>query len=323
MNIQQIFDLGIKMGIEADLRGKTKVQKMLKRKKDLYDKMGKETKEEFDTEALTNPYLDSRIHFDSGVTKIKKILTGIDMEGAELLLADKMGDIDLVLAHHPRGKGLADLADVMHLQAEVLNQYGVPINVAEGIQRERIGEVTRGVNPINHYRVVDMAKLLNIGYINLHTAADNLVANFLKKKIEQAKPEYTGDLMKLLKEIPEYQKAIKQGAGPSLRTGNLNNRCGKIAVTEITGGTEPSVKVYEKMSQAGVGTIIGMHQTEEHRKEAEAAHINIIIAGHISSDSLGMNLFLDELEKKGVKIIPCSGLIRVSRNKKKKSKKRK
>jgi hypothetical protein len=29
-----------------------------------------------------------------------------------------------------------------------------------------------------------------------------------------------------------------------------------------------------------------------------------------------MNLFLDELEKRGIEIIPCSGLIRVSRVKK-------
>jgi len=38
-----------------------------------------------------------------------------------------------------------------------------------------------------------------------------------------------------------------------------------------------------------------------------------VIAGHISSDSLGVNLLLDELEKKGIEIIPCSGLIRISR----------
>ncbi|KKR97364.1 MAG: hypothetical protein UU49_C0033G0007, partial [Candidatus Magasanikbacteria bacterium GW2011_GWC2_41_17] len=50
--------------------------------------------------------------------------------------------------------------------------------------------------------------------------------------------------------------------------------------------------------------------------EAKGAFLNIIIAGHIASDSLGLNLFLDELEKKGIKIIPCSGLIRVSRVKK-------
>jgi len=320
MNVQQIFDLAIKMGTEADLRGKTSVAKMLKRKKEKYEKLGKEAKADFDTESLINPYLDSRIHYD-GKNEVKKVLTGIDMISEELLLADKMGDTDLVISHLPTGKGLASLADVMHLQAEVLSNYGVPINVAEGLQHERIGEVTRGVDPINHYRAVNMAQLLKLSYINVHTAADNLVASFLKNKIEKAKPEYVSDVMKLIKEIPEYAEATKRGAGPTLRTGKMDNCCGKVAVTEITGGTEPSPAIYEKMSQAGIGTIIGMHQTEEHRKEASKNHINVIIAGHISSDSLGMNLFLDELEKKGIEIIPCSGLIRISRNKKKTSKK--
>jgi len=195
--------------------------------------------------------------------------------------------------------------------------YGVPINIAEGVQRERIGEVSRGVSASNHYRVIDMARLLNISYLNLHTPCDNLVAKFLKEKIDKARPEYVSDVLKLLKEIPEYKEAIKLGAGPRLFAGEPNNRCGKIAVTEITGGTEGSPKIYEKMAAAGIGTVIAMHQSEEHKKEAAAAHINVVIAGHISSDSIGMNLFLDQLEKKGVKIIPCSGLIRVSRKKKK------
>ena len=68
------------------------------------------------------------------------------------------------------------------------------------------------------------------------------------------------------------------------------------------------------MAHAGIGTTIGMHVSEEHRKEAEAAHINVVIAGHMSSDSIGVNLFLDELEKKGIEIVPCSGLIRVKRS---------
>jgi len=312
MNVKQIFDLAIELGINADLRGKPAVLKMLKRKKEQYEKLNEEQKEEFDEEALSNPYLDSRIHFDSG-KPVKKILTGIDMEGDEVLLDDKMKDIDLILAHHPRGKALANLADVMHLQAEVYAQYRVPINIAEAVQKERIEEVARGVNPINHYRPINIAEILGVSYINVHTPADNLVANFLRKKIENANPEYVGDILKLLKEIPEYREAIKQGTGPCLFTGNPENRCGKVAITEITGGTEPSKKIYEKIAQAGVGTIVCMHLSEEHKKEAEAAHINAIIAGHISSDSLGMNLFLDELEKKGIEIIPCSGLIRVKR----------
>ena len=55
---------------------------------------------------------------------------------------------------------------------------------------------------------------------------------------------------------------------------------------------------------------------EEYREEAEKAHLNIVIAGHMASDSIGMNLFLDELVKKGIEVITCSGLIRHTRVKK-------
>ena len=131
--------------------------------------------------------------------------------------------------------------------------------------------------------------------------------------VEKEKPERVGELIDLLKGIPEYKEAIKIGAGPKIFVGSPENRCGKIALTEITGGTEGSPKLYEKMSIAGIGTTVGMHISEEHKKEAEAANLNVVIAGHMSSDSLGVNLFLDKLEKQGIEIIPCSGLTRISR----------
>jgi len=313
MKIKEIFDLAIKLGIEADFRGKDHIEKNLKKRKEKYENLSAEKKEIFDLEALSNPYMDSRIYNITEDRDVKKILAGIDIEGEELFLADKLGDIDLVIAHHPEGKGLAWLSDVMDIQIDILNYYGVPINQAERVTKERISEVARSVNAANHDRAVDMARLLNINFMNSHTPCDNLAANFLKKEIEKNKPEYLEDIIKIIESIPEYKEAIKIGAGPSLFVGSPDNRCGKIALTEITGGTEGSEKMYEKMAQAGIGTIIGMHMSDRNKKEAEANNINVVIAGHISSDSLGMNLFLDELEKQGIEVIPCSGLIRVKR----------
>jgi len=60
-----------------------------------------------------------------------------------------------------------------------------------------------------------------------------------------------------------------------------------------------------------------MHTSEEHREEVKKHHINLIVAGHMVSDSIGANLFLDEMERRGVKVVPASGLIRVSRAKSK------
>ena len=69
------------------------------------------------------------------------------------------------------------------------------------------------------------------------------------------------------------------------------------------------------MAKAGAGTLVEMHVPEDAVLELRKLHINIIDCGHMAADSIGANLFLDEIEKRGVKVVPCSGLIRVIRNK--------
>lgn len=321
MTINQIYQLAVKLGTQADLRGKAKVLKKLKNEKKSFEDLKPEEKREFDQERLTNPFSDTRILCGDGNKKVKRILTGIDIETAEVLLALKLSEqkklIDLIISHHPQGKALARLDDVMELQTDLLADLGVPINIAEGLLEIRMAEVSRSVAPENHNQSVDAAKVLNIPFMCVHTAADNLVACYVKNLIKKKKPQTVGEIIKLLKTIPEYQKALEIGAGPRIFVGNEKRHCGKITLTEVTGGTSGHKDIYGKLADAGVGTILGMHMTEEHKKEAEKHHINVVIAGHMASDSLGMNLFLDELEKKGIEIIPCSGLIRVSRVKKK------
>ena len=313
MTIQEIQNLSVKMGMEADFRGRAGVQKMLDSKRAGFLKLTLKDQEEFDKEALENPYMDSGLFHVAENKEVKRVLVGIDIGPEEMLLAKQLGNIDLVITHHPIGKGLAKLADVMDLQTDVYNFYGVPVNVTEGLMRERIGEVARKVNPINHQRTVDMARILGISVMGSHTPTDNLVAKFLKGFIESRRFEKVGEVVDALKEIPEYKEAMKIGVGPKIFVGSPENRCGKISITEITGGTEGTPKLYEKIAQAGIGTVIGMHISEEHKKEAELANINIVIAGHMSSDSLGMNLFMDELQKQGIDVVACSGFTRVSR----------
>jgi len=146
----------------------------------------------------------------------------------------------------------------------------------------------------------------------LHTAADNISGNLVREKLDAAMPERLEDLMKVLGEIEEYKEAISRGVGPRMFVGSPENRCGKILVN-MTGGTDPSPKMYERLAHAGIGTIVEMHVAEDAKKEAEAAHLNVIVAGHMSSDSIGMNLILDELAKQGVKTISCGGLFRIAR----------
>lgn len=317
MTIKQIYQLAIKLGINADFRGKKEIDKKLSREKKIYAELKTDEKKLFDKERLTNPFADTRILFGDENMKVKRILTGIDITSGEILLADRLGQkskkIDLIISHHPLGKALAKLDDVMDLQIDLLEQLGVPVNIAEGLLKKRMGEVARSVSSVNHNKSVDAAKLLDIPIMCTHTIADNMVASFVQEKINSAKPEIVDDVLKVFNSILEYQQATKLNAGPTLFSGSRDRRVGKIALTEITGGTSGSKDIYEKLANAGVGTIIGMHMSEEYKDEAEKNHINIVIAGHMASDSLGMNLFLDQIEKKGIEIIPCSGLIRIKR----------
>jgi putative NIF3 family GTP cyclohydrolase 1 type 2 len=128
-------------------------------------------------------------------------------------------------------------------------------------------------------------------------------------------------VVSFLKGFPEYKKAVELKAGPRILVGEKRNRAGKVII-DMTGGTSGSKDVYEQLADVGVGTIVMMHIKEEHIKEAKKHHINIVVAGHMASDSMGMNIVLDELERKGIEIVPCSGLIRVNRSKKGRTKKK-
>ncbi|HZK42691.1 MAG TPA: NGG1p interacting factor NIF3 [Syntrophomonadaceae bacterium] len=315
MKLREIYELAINLGKQKDIRGDY-LQTILDDGVQKYEKLSEKEKESFDIESLKNPYADTRILVGTGDEEIKMVFCGIDIETPEILLADRLREkghnIDLVISHHPEGVAYAALHDVMGVQADMMENMGVPINVGEGVMAPRIREVQRGIMPVNHQRSVDSARLLDLPFLCVHSPADNLVNDFLQNMFTSKEYSTLDDVIEMLLEIPEYDKGAKQKAGPRIIAGKKELRAGKIFV-KMTGGTSGSEKIYEKLSQAGVGTIICMHMPEKHIKLAKENQLNVIIAGHMASDSLGMNLFLDELEKKGITIIPGSGLIRVKR----------
>lgn len=321
MKVQEIFDLLIQKGIANDPRGEKEVKEYLKSIKKDYEELPEKKKKEFDIDKFTNPYSDSKFQAGDKNKEVKRVLVGIDIGVGEILLAKELEregkKIDLIIAHHPVGRALADLHEVMDIQTSVYAKGGVPENIAEGILREEIESVSRGLAPVNHYKSPMAAELLGLNLINIHTPADNAVWNFVTDFIEKKNPKRVGELVDALKEIPEYKKATELGAGPVVFSGSEKSRLGKVLVSGMTGGTngKGSEKIYERMSHYGIGTEVAMHVGDEDRLEAVKHYINIVIAGHIASDSLGLNIILDELEKQGIEIIACSGYIRYSRAK--------
>ena len=324
MTIQQIYNLAIEMGMNADPRGVAGVKKDLKRLQKKYSELSTKKKEFFDKESLKNPYADTRLLFGDTDKKVTKVMAGIDTETAEVLLADRLNEkflkngsekdlIDLVISHHPSGHALASLYEVMDLQVDVYAKYGVPVNVADALFRDRMGYVKRRFNPLNHNQSVDAARLLNIPLMVIHTVWDNMGDDFLRKYLDKKDFYSVGDVYEAINEIPEFREAKRGKSGPDIVSGSESSRAGKVVVN-FTGGTNPSKALYQEMAKAGIGTLVEMHVAEEDLKELRKLHINVIDTGHMSADSIGANLFLDEIEKHGIEVIPCSGLIRVKRS---------
>jgi hypothetical protein len=318
MKLKDLFKAIIETGIAFDFRSKEKIEKELEQKKKEYSELKGKEKDFYDKDKLNNPFSDSRIYNGTGDEEIKTILVGVDIETQELLLLDRLREkgskIDAAMTHHPEGRGLLDLYEVMYLQADVMHKMGMPINVAEGIIEPRIKEVHEGLLPVNYSRAIDAASLLGIPFFGAHTPADNCVASYLQKIFDTKSHETLGDVIDSLLEIEEYKISYSSGNGPQIIHGAKNKRAGKVFV-DMTGGTGGPVEAIKKLAEAGVGTIICMHMGKDHMKSAKENHLNIIVAGHMASDTLGLNLLLDQIEKKlgALNVIGCSGFKRIKR----------
>ncbi len=320
MKLEKLYKKVVEIGIQNDLRRKEEIPKILKEEKEAYKKLKGEETEFFDKDRFFNPFSDTRVLHGDLNTEVKKMIVGIDMGVGEILLTyllnkDSNQKIDLIISHHPEGYALARLYDVMKLQADLLANYGITISVAEQLMEKRISEIERRLMPVNHNRAVDVARVLGIPMMCIHTPADNCVTNYLKKTFEKKKPYQLKDLMKILKTIPEYKKLAKLNVPPKIVNGSEDNKCGKIFI-DMTGGTEGSKDIFEKYATSGISTLVYMHISEEHLKNAKKANLNIVIAGHIASDNLGLNLLFDKLEKEEkLKFVSVSGFERFRRTK--------
>lgn len=317
MKLIDIYKLAVQMGMDADLRTKEEIEVELKRVGDRYRKLEAEDQELFDQDQLWNPYADSRLLCGDPSTEVKGVLWGIDIGSGEVLLADRLREkgkrIDAIISHHPSGRAHANFCEVMHVQEALMQQAGIPINVAEDIVSPRIREVHNAIASSNHEQAVDAARLLDIPMMCVHQPTDILVQRFLMDLLGEKAPERVEDVLKVLSALPEMKYAISHNNPPEVWVGDRSRHAGKISV-KMCGGTAYPKEVYEKMSLAGIGTVICMHVPESHIEEARKNHINIIISGHMASDSLGVNLLADRVEQKGVEITPCSGFIRVKRS---------
>ena len=239
---------------------------------------------------------------------IKKVLMGVDMETAELLLAKQLG-YDCVVTHHPKNTNV-DMLKVMDRHIMKLEALGVPRNKSQKALAKRTEELSYNQHVSNSRRSESAAKLMGMAYVSLHTPADiiseRIVQSHLDTKFADKPDTKLEDITKALEEIGEYKNSARK---PVIRVGSKDSYAGKIYVL-MSGLTGPGAGVLKQYFESGVGTLILMHIPEKDAKELkEHAHGNVIVAGHMSSDSLGMNKIADKWREHGVEVTMMSGVV--------------
>lgn len=260
-----------------------------------------------DLAGLTEVPVDSGIHVEG--TDIKKVLIGVDMDTPELMLGDKLG-YDCVVSHHPMaGTQIIDFAKVMDIQIDKMVEFGVPINRAQKVLRKKTSSVELNSHVRNFDRPSSAARLLSMPYMNIHLPADiigeNIMQAYLNEKADKNPKITLEEIVDAINDFEEYKDTL---AKPVIRVGGPKDYAGKIAVL-FAGGTNGGAAVYKSYFDAGVGTIIAMHVPEDVKKAVEEQGIgNIIVAGHMASDSIGLNKIVEAWEKEGLEVTKMSGL---------------
>ena len=249
---------------------------------------------------------------DCGITvpgeNIKKVLMGVDMDTAELLLAKELG-YDCVVTHHPRSTN-PDILDVMKDHIKKLEALGVPRNRSQKRLEERREELSYMHHVTNSRRSESAAKLMGMPFISIHTPADIIGETYVQKFLDEkfaGKSETTlQEVVEALEEISEYKNSARK---PIIRVGKKKSYAGKIYVL-MSGYTGPGPDILKEYFEAGVGTLVCMHIPEKDAKIIKEQNIgNVLVAGHMSSDSLGLNRIAGKWREAGVEVTLMSGIV--------------
>ena len=243
---------------------------------------------------------DSTIYVDGD--KIKKILFCIDAGISELLLAKKL-KCDAVIAHHPVG-GIAAIHfhEVFKRHVQQMTDAGIPKEKAEDAVKKRLEELEVEAHTRNYAQAIDVAKLLKMPFMNIHTPLDNVGRQIMSKQISKktSKNSTLEEVITALEELSEFRNALTK---IKIRLGKPENKAGKVVVSHGA-GTNGGYEIAKTYFDHGIGTVIYIHIGIGDLAKLKAENKgNLIITGHIASDSVGINPLIKELEKRDVQVI--------------------
>lgn len=255
---------------------------------------------------------DSAVYVEG--SNLRRVMMGVDIAGAELLLARQLG-LDGVIAHHPAG-GDAHLHYpwVLTTQIDFLIDAGVPAEIAEETVRPKIRAAELTAQTRNFDHVPSIARLLAMPFLNVHLPLDEygrrVMVMAIDERLAAVRPErepLVRDVVAGLETIPEIRDARTDIIVP---VGDPAAPAGKAYVFHGA-GTNGGFAAARAMWDAGVDTVVYIHiapPDAELLRALNRAGKNVVISGHISSDMIGINRYVADLEARGLEVVRMSGL---------------
>ena len=253
---------------------------------------------------------DSAVVLDA--SGIKRVAIGLDIGTAELMIAKDAG-ADMVIAHHATfAPGCLEGYRTMELLLDRMIALGVQPVPACKIIRTIQDKIRRGRqgNSSNYDRAPSIAKLIGMPLMSLQTPLCMVGAKNIQVLVDEhlrtiQDPRLT-DVMNAVMEPAESQESISP---PVLYVGSASDYAGKVvALFSHEAAEYPEIAL--ALFEAGVGTLILPYASEEVVAATKEQNIgNLIVMGHVTADSIGINAFLSRLEGQGVEVMRMSGVI--------------
>lgn len=241
---------------------------------------------------------------------LSRILMGIDIGAAELMLARDLG-CDGVIAHHPAG-GTATLRfpEVLARQLEFLVAHGVEESRARDAVQPLITRATMSAHAANHDHVPSVARALGMPFMNVHLPLDELGRRMMAETFNAHvgaldREPVVQDAIDALATMPEFASAPTPIMVP---VGAIDRPLGKVAIVHGA-GTNGGANIARAYFESGIGTVLYIHCAgDEIARLREEDGGNLIVSGHIASDMVGINPYVAEIESRGVEVVRISGL---------------
>ena len=255
-----------------------------------------------------SPLADSAIYVPA--ENVRKVLFGIDLGPAELLIAKQLG-YDLAISHHPLDT-LIDAWQVYGRHVDIMVASGVPADVAHAAVADRMEVMRVRSQAANYDHVPSVARLLGMPYMNIHGPCDELGRQRLQLAVNGilvADPGISlGRLAERLSQaIPEFALAPTT-VQPVV--GDPNAPAGRVVVAHGA-YTNGGYKVARAYYDHGVQTVVYIHVLpDDLARLRQEGHGNLLVTGHTVSDAIGINPLIDALQDRGIEVTAFSGIVR-------------